>query len=97
MTGSASGGMSIALDALGPVYVQMASDYGISPEAMHRVAAVASGALDALPHNGAVITILCICSLSHRESYFDMFIVAVVVPMISLKALIFMATMFGSF
>jgi len=97
LTGSASGGMSIALDALGATYVRMAYDYGISLDAMHRVTAVASGALDALPHNGAVITILSICKLSHRDAYFDVFVVAVVVPMISLVALIFLATLFGSF
>jgi H+/gluconate symporter-like permease len=97
LTGSASGGMSIALDALGPTYVQMAYDYGISLDAMHRVTAVASGALDALPHNGAVITILSICKLSHREAYFDVFVVAVVVPLISLVALIFLATVLGTF
>jgi H+/gluconate symporter-like permease len=97
LTGSASGGMSIALDALGPTYVQMAHDYGISLDAMHRVTAVASGALDALPHNGAVITILSICKLSHREAYLDIFVVAVVVPLISLVTLIFFATVFGSF
>jgi H+/gluconate symporter-like permease len=97
LTGSASGGMSIALDALGATYVRMAQDYGISLDAMHRVTAVASGALDALPHNGAVITILSICKLSHREAYFDVFAVAVVVPMISLVALILLATLFGAF
>jgi H+/gluconate symporter-like permease len=97
LTGSASGGMSIALEALGATYVQMAYDYGISLDAMHRVTAVASGALDALPHNGAVITILSICKLSHREAYFDVFMVAIVVPMISLVALIFLATLFGAF
>jgi H+/gluconate symporter-like permease len=55
MTGSASGGMSIALDVLGNTYVQLAQETGVSLDAMHRVTAVASGALDALPHNGAVI------------------------------------------
>jgi H+/gluconate symporter-like permease len=97
LTGSASGGMSIALDALGPTYVQMAHDYGISLDAMHRVTVVASGALDALPHNGAVITILSICKLSHREAYFDVCVVAVVVPLISLAALILLATLLGGF
>ncbi|MDJ0720788.1 MAG: hypothetical protein QNJ04_04120 [Desulfobacterales bacterium] len=97
MTGSASGGMSIALDALGPTDVQMASDYGVSLEAMHRVTAVASGALDALPHNGAVITILSICKFGHREAYCDDFVVAVVAPMIALVVLILKATLFGAF
>jgi H+/gluconate symporter-like permease len=97
MTGSASGGMSIALDALGNTYVQLAQQTGVSLEAMHRVTAVASGALDALPHNGAVITILGICKLGHREAYLDVFIVAVVVPMISLVALVLLATLFGAF
>ncbi len=64
---------------------------------MHRVTAVASGALDALPHNGAVITILGICKLGHREAYFDVFMVAVVVPMIALVVLITLATAFQTF
>ena len=51
--------------------------------------------LDALPHNGAVITILGICKLGHREAYFDVFMVAVVAPMLSLVVLILMATLFG--
>ncbi|MDJ0684563.1 MAG: GntP family permease [Alphaproteobacteria bacterium] len=97
MTGSASGGMSIALEALGDTYVRLAMETGVSLEAMHRVTAVASGALDALPHNGAVITVLGICKLGHRESYGDIFMVAVVAPMISLVALILLATLFGAF
>jgi H+/gluconate symporter-like permease len=97
MTGSASGGMSIALDALGSTYVQLAEATGVSLEAMHRVTAVASGALDALPHNGAVITILSICKLGHSEAYLDIFVVAVVVPMISLVVLVSIATLAGAF
>jgi H+/gluconate symporter-like permease len=97
ITGSASGGMSIALDSLGPTFVQMAQTAGISMEAMHRVASVASGALDALPHNGAVITILVVCKLTHREAYLDVLATGVVVQMIALVVLIVMASLFGTF
>jgi H+/gluconate symporter-like permease len=97
MTGSASGGMSIALDALGPTYVALAAETGVSLEAMHRVTAVASGALDTLPHNGAVITILGICRLGHREAYGDIFMVGIVAPMIALVVLVTLASLFGSF
>lgn len=97
MTGSASGGMSIALDALSDTYVRLASDTGTSLEAMHRVTAVASGALDALPHNGAVITVLGICKLGHRDSYFDIFMVAIVGPMAALVVLLVLASFFGVF
>ncbi|WP_209010677.1 GntP family permease [Labrenzia sp. PHM005] len=97
LTGSASGGMSIALDALGGTFVDMAKATGTSLEAMHRITSVASGAMDALPHNGAVITVLGICQLGHKEAYFDVFMVAVVIPMISLIALIILASVFGSF
>jgi H+/gluconate symporter-like permease len=97
MTGSASGGMSIALDALGPTFVDMAHTSGVSLEAMHRVTAVASGSLDCLPHNGAVITLLIVCQLSHRESYFDIFMTSIVGPMVSLVVIIVLATVFGSF
>lgn len=97
MTGSASGGMSIALDALGPTFVDLAAATGVSLDAMHRVTAVASGALDALPHNGAVITLLTVCKISHRDAYGDIFVVACAIPMLSLIVLIVLASLFGSF
>ncbi len=97
MTGSASGGMSIALDALGARFVELAQITGVSLEAMHRVTAVASGTLDVLPHNGAVITLLAVCGLTHRDSYADIAMVAIVVPMTSLVVMIVLATMFGGF
>ena len=88
ITGSASGGLSIALNTMGDNYLQLASQFGINPELMHRVASIASGGLDALPHNGAVITLLVICQLTHRESYKDIFVVAVAVPVLALIAVI---------
>ena len=97
MTGSASGGMSIALSTLGETYLQMARSTNIAPELMHRVTAVATGGLDALPHNGAVITLLSICGLSHREAYFDIAVVAVMIPILALVVLITLGTLFGSF
>jgi H+/gluconate symporter-like permease len=75
MTGSASGGMSLALGAMGEYYVNAAQVAGINPEIMHRIAAMGSAAMDILPHNGAVITLLAICGLTHRQSYFDLFVV----------------------
>ncbi|AVL54949.1 GntP family permease [Roseobacter denitrificans] len=95
ITGSASGGMSIALDALGSQFVSLAAATNTSLEAIHRVTSVASGALDALPHNGAVITVLGICGLSHKEAYGDIFVVAVIVPMLALVAVILLATFLG--
>ncbi|MFP4362176.1 MAG: GntP family permease [Alphaproteobacteria bacterium] len=97
MTGSASGGMSIALATLGDTYLAMAEAQGISPELLHRVAAVATGGLDTLPHNGAVITLLAICGLSHRQAYFDLAMAAMVVPFVALVVLITLGTVFGSF
>ncbi len=81
ITGSASGGMSIALEILGKTYLDMAAAVNIDPEVLHRVATIACGSLDALPHNGAVITLLAICGLSHKQSYADIGMVAVVIPL----------------
>ena len=97
MTGSASGGMSIALSTLGETYLAMGEAAGISPELLHRVTAVATGGLDALPHNGAVITLLTICGLSHKQAYKDIAVVAVVIPLIALVVLVTLGTLFGSF
>lgn len=75
MTGSASGGMSMALGAMGEYYANAAQVAQINPEIMHRIASMGSAAMDILPHNGAVITLLAICGLTHKQSYFDLFIV----------------------
>jgi len=73
ITGSASGGMSIALAAMAERFIANAEAAGISMEVLHRVAAMASGGMDTLPHNGAVITLLAVTGLTHRQSYKDIF------------------------
>lgn len=83
ITGSASGGMSIALQTLGTQLNDLALATGVSPELMHRVAAMSSGGFDTLPHNGAVITLLAICGLTHKQSYFDIFVAALIVPVLA--------------
>ena len=97
LTGSASGGLTIALDALGSTYMQLAAQTGINPALMHRVAVIGSGTLDSLPHNGAVVTLLALCGLSHRESYLDIVMVAIVGAIIALFAVIALGSLFGSF
>lgn len=78
VTGSASGGLSIALEVMGKQYVEAANAAGISPELLHRIASMASGGMDTLPHNGAVITLLAITGLTHRQSYKDIFAITVI-------------------
>lgn len=97
ITGSAAGGLGLALGMLGKTYAEAAAAAGISPELLHRVAAIACGGLDSLPHNGAVITMLGICRLTHREAYFDMFMVSVVGPLLALVVVLVLGTTFGSF
>jgi H+/gluconate symporter-like permease len=97
MTGSASGGMTIALDALGQSYMQIAAEQNIDPQLLHRVAVLSAGTLDSLPHNGAVITLLGVCGVSHRESYVDLFMVAIAGALIALAAVIVLGSALGSF
>ncbi len=78
ITGSASGGMSIALAAMSETFIANANAAGIPLEVLHRVAAMASGGMDTLPHNGAVITLLAVTGLSHRQSYKDIFAITLV-------------------
>lgn len=92
ITGSASGGMSIALGALGDIYMQKAMALGIDPAAFHRIAAMACGGLDSLPHNGAVITLLGITGLTHKESYADIGMCTVVIPLCATAVAIIAAT-----
>jgi H+/gluconate symporter-like permease len=78
ITGSASGGMSIALAAMAETFIANANAAGIPMEVLHRVAAMASGGMDTLPHNGAVITLLAVTGLTHRQAYKDIFAVTII-------------------
>jgi H+/gluconate symporter-like permease len=78
ITGSASGGMSIALGAMADTFIANANAAGIPMEVLHRVAAMASGGMDTLPHNGAVITLLAVTGLTHRQAYKDIFAITVI-------------------
>ena len=82
VAGSASGGLSIALESLGAGWMQQGSLSGCDPELLHRVASLSCGGLDSLPHNGAVITLLLICRSTHRESYGDIAVVSVLIPLL---------------
>lgn len=73
ITGSASGGMSIALAAMADNFKAAAQAAQIPFEVLHRVASMASGGMDTLPHNGAVITLLMITGMTHKQSYRDIF------------------------
>ena len=92
-TGSASGGMGIALAALGEKYYQLAQNTGISPEAFHRVASLSSGGLDTLPHNGAVLTLLAITGMTHKDSYIDICVTSLILPVLSSIPAIILASM----
>jgi H+/gluconate symporter-like permease len=78
ITGSASGGMSIALAAMSDLFIRGAEAAQIPLEVLHRVVAMASGGMDTLPHNGAVITLLAVTGLTHRESYREIFAVTLI-------------------
>ena len=97
MTGSASGGLTIALDALGDTFLQIAQTTHIEPALMHRIAVIGSGTLDSLPHNGAVVTLLAVCGSTHRKSYFDMVMANIVGPIIALAVVIALGSVVGSF
>jgi H+/gluconate symporter-like permease len=97
LTGSASGGLTIALDALGGTYMRLAAEHGIDPSLLHRIAVLSAGTLDSLPQNGAVVTLLAVCGSTHRESYLDIVMAAIVGPIIALAAVIVLGSVFGSF
>ena len=78
ITGSASGGMSIALAAMAETFIANAQAAGIPLEVFHRVASMASGGMDTLPHNGAVITLLAVTGLTHRQAYKDIFAITII-------------------
>jgi H+/gluconate symporter-like permease len=97
LTGSASGGLTIALDALGSTYMQLAAQHHIDPALLHRVAVISSGTLDSLPHNGAVVTLLAVCGSTHRDSYRDIVMVGIVGALLALIVVIVLGSILGTF
>jgi H+/gluconate symporter-like permease len=89
--------MAIALDALSDTYMRLAVEHGIDPALMHRVTTISAGTLDALPHNGTVLTVLQVSGLTHHESYFDMVMTVIVSVIIAFLAVILLGSVFGSF
>lgn len=79
ITGAASGGLAIAMETLADTYLKL----GVDPEVLHRIATIASGGLDSLPHNGAVITTLAVIGLTHKDAYKHIFVVSVIAPIIA--------------
>ena len=92
VTGSASGGMSIALATFADTFSKQAEAMGISHEVLHRVVAVASGGMDTLPHNGAVITLLAVTGMTHKESYVDIGMNTVIIPLLSCVVIIILGS-----
>lgn len=94
LTGSASGGMTIALGMLGNEWLAWGQSIGMSPDILHRIICLASAGMDALPHSGALVTIISVCGLTHKESYSDVFILTVLKTLV---AFIFIAfySLFG--
>lgn len=94
LTGSASGGMTIALGMLGNEWLAWGQSIGMSPDILHRMICLASAGIDTLPHSGALVTIISVCGLTHKESYYDVFILTL---MKMLVAFIFIAfySLFG--
>lgn len=97
ITGSASGGLGISLRTFGDELATAAVEQGIDPELMHRLIAMSSTSFDSLPHNGAMITMLVVCGLTHRESYKDIFVVTVLVPVIGIIFAGSLGLAFGAF
>lgn len=93
LTASASGGLGTTLEALAPMYIEMGSKMGIPAAVMHRVASVSSGGLDSLPHNGATVTILSLCKMTHKDSYLDMFMISVVFPIAASIIIVVLASL----
>jgi len=77
--------------------MRLAAEHGIDPALLHRIAVLSAGTLDSLPQNGAVITLLAVCGSTHRESYFDIVMVAIAGPIVALAAVIALGSAFGSF
>lgn len=90
LCGSATGGLGIALPLVAPGYIAK----GVAPAALHRVAAIASGGLDSVPHNGYIVTTINLCGETHKDAYMPIFWLTVVLPFVSCALAIVLFTLF---
>jgi len=97
LTGSASGGLTIALDALRATYMRLATQHGIDPALLHRIAVMSCRNARQPGAERAVVTVLSVCGTTHSKSYFDIVMAAIVGPIIALAAVIALGSAFGSF
>ncbi len=84
ITGSSSGGLQIFMQTMAPAYLEM----GIAPQTLHRIATMASGGFDSLPHCGAIVAMLTITQLTHKDAYRDVGMITVVIPVATTLILI---------
>lgn len=89
-TGSSSGGLTIAMDAMSSKFIDLSQTTGISLQTFHRVAAVSSAAFDSLPHNGGVLVLLDLSGYGYKQIYFDMFMVTVIIPLLTSFVMVFL-------
>ncbi len=89
ITGSASGGLTIFMKTMAPHYIEL----GLDAEVLHRISSIASGGLDSLPHSGAVITMLMVMGLTHKEAYKDLGVVTIIFPLVATIVVLFLALM----
>ena len=89
VTGSASGGLSIALTTLSERLLAT----GINPEILHRVASISANGLDSMPWCGAVMTMFAVCGVTHKDSYKDVAVVNIVITMTGAILAILLGTM----
>lgn len=86
--GSGTGGLGITMTSMAPQYLQM----GLSPEVLHRVGTLSAIGLDSLPHNGAVVVLLTLCGMTHKDSYKQIFVTTVVLTLIVAAIAIILGT-----
>ncbi len=91
ISGSSSGGLGIATPLIGEIFLPL----GINPQALHRVLAVSSSGLDSMPHNGGVVTFLNFSKTTHKEGYFDIFVVSVIITLLQTILLITLISVLG--
>ncbi len=91
--GSASGGTGIALETLSETFKQIMVVNSIPAAVVHRIMIVAAGGLDTLPHCGAVITLLSVTKLTHRQSYADIAMCTMAIPLVATVVGIILASM----
>lgn len=92
ITGSGSGGATLSCQLLADKFIAMD---GLNPALLAKICSCGCIVLDTMPWNGVICLTMAACECNHKDSYFDLFMITVLINGVSLVLCTAYACLFG--